>query len=692
MTTVQEAPAAAVSARDRRRFPAPGVLVLLAAFALAAVVLVHYALRVHTWQPDEVIYILQSRALADHFPSALWDTGVFQYGIERIGPLYGALTALVFSHTATSMEAHKVLVAVSFASTTIPIYLLARRMALGTAWAVAAAVLAVAVPWAPLATSYLNDPVAYPTFAWAIYGCWRAAAVPGTRSDLLALVLVVLAALARSNLAVLGGALVLAIVSTELRFGERAGIHGTARRIVRGHVPVATAVGLALLYLLVRGKSTFTGVYPVDFTPPLGHSLDQAGAFIGFIAQGLVLVPVIVGSAWALRHLVVPLDRERHALAVTAVAATVLLLYSLMNGVREERYVFELAPIFTLLTVVAVARRDVPVPVIAATGLGVALLVSARDPVPNVGSYIPFAYPGQGWYQSVVRGRAAIYLPDRLAVHLDDILLIGIPLLVVAAMFLIRRTARAGLVAAGAVVCVQLALGLAAAHWSLDKFSTEAGDPNGPSYAQRSWIDEAVGPDQHVKLYADRGGTADQLAADTRFWNESFNDVVLPAQYLADSFDKRTGELTRPLPRYFLFAPGARRQIDIAGKPLATSHTAPVQLWRASPHMRTRWLLNPGSTDGWMPGPRDSVGFRTWGTCIAFTIMAPPDQPARIRWTEPGSDAISFELGSGQSRSLATTAPGVARIVSSSKGTVPPGAKVAGNLSAVHGVRCRPGA
>src|SRR3954447_8102955 len=142
MTSAQETLALPREATEpRRRLPAAAtsVLPLLALFATASAVLVHYALQVHTWQPDEVIYVTQGRVLATDFPSALWNTHLFEYGIERLNPLYGALTNWLFSDTATAMQVHKALIAVSFASVTIPVYLLARRLRAARAWALAAA-------------------------------------------------------------------------------------------------------------------------------------------------------------------------------------------------------------------------------------------------------------------------------------------------------------------------------------------------------------------------------------------------------------------------------------------------------------------------------------------------------------------------------------------------------------------------
>src|SRR5256714_13970699 len=183
-------------------------LALAALYLVAAVALVHWALRVHSFQPDEFIYVDQGRQVTAHFPDALWDTVLFKYGVERFNPLVAALCAALFS-TPTALTAHKVVNAAAFASVVFPVYLVARRLQAPRPAARVAGGLAVAVPWTALATSWLNEPTAYPCFWWAIAGCLYAATHPGWRGDVVGLAGVALAALARTNLAVLGVALVL---------------------------------------------------------------------------------------------------------------------------------------------------------------------------------------------------------------------------------------------------------------------------------------------------------------------------------------------------------------------------------------------------------------------------------------------------------------------------------------------------
>src|SRR5436305_11077282 len=88
-----------------------GPAAALALFGVAAFVLARYALRVHSFQPDEVIYVTEGRRLALDFPLGLFDQKLYTYGIERLIPFSVALTSVVFNSTGTAMQVEKVLIA-----------------------------------------------------------------------------------------------------------------------------------------------------------------------------------------------------------------------------------------------------------------------------------------------------------------------------------------------------------------------------------------------------------------------------------------------------------------------------------------------------------------------------------------------------------------------------------------------------
>src|SRR5690606_15968267 len=97
----------------------------------------------------------------------------------------------------------RALICLAFASAAVPAYKIARGIRLGRGWALLAAALCIAVPWAALTMTFLSEPLAYAMALWAVYGAWRACVVPGLASDVFAVVLAAAATLARTNLVVL---------------------------------------------------------------------------------------------------------------------------------------------------------------------------------------------------------------------------------------------------------------------------------------------------------------------------------------------------------------------------------------------------------------------------------------------------------------------------------------------------------
>src|SRR4051794_14683410 len=178
----------------RARTGALAPAVLVAAFALAAVVLVRYALRVHSFQPDEYIYVTEGRRIAQDVGNIFNGAYFLPTGIARLNAIAGAVSQWLLPNDA-ALPGHKVVNAVGYASTVFPVYLIARGIGVRAGGAVLAAAGAVAIAWIPLTTSLLTEPLTYAVFAWAIWAIWRAAVRPGWRADLVAVALVALAAL-----------------------------------------------------------------------------------------------------------------------------------------------------------------------------------------------------------------------------------------------------------------------------------------------------------------------------------------------------------------------------------------------------------------------------------------------------------------------------------------------------------------
>ena len=653
---------------------------------LGAIVLARYALDVRSFQPDEVVYTTQGRELAARFPSALWDTTLFHLGLERLNPLIGALTSSLFS-AGTAIAVHKVINAIAFASVTIPVYLLGRGLGLGAWAALLAAALGVAVPWAPLATSVINEPVAYPAFAWAVYGAWRACVRPGARSDLLALALVALAPLARSNLVVMVVPLIVGVLVSELVWEGAGSSRDGARAALRRHAVLLVALVLGALVALLRGLSSVKGVYSVDVVPPLDRLLDKSGLFVSYVGEGLMVVPLAFGLAWILRHVASREDRARQTFAVVALAAVLGLLYSLNNNVLQERYTMYLAWIPLLLMVATVARRDVPWPLVGVCAAAIALLVGTADKVEEASGYATFANPGQTWWVRVVEGQGRLRLPGPLA---DDPGLVALVVLVVLATvgaLLLRRGGSPARTAARALLAAQLVAGVTVTGWALEKFVDGAGAAAGPGFAARSWVDEALPAGAATRGFVVKPdeGYAPSLA-EVNFYNERVNKGIVPVTALLDAL-RPGGRLETALPEYVLVSTDRFQPLGVAGTRLASSPYQPVELVRPEQPPRASWHVT-GLTDGWLDAPRGSASIRTWTACLAMTVTSAPDQPSRVVLRGPGGTETTRALRSGEATELVTARPGRSTLSATGAGTLPPARHVSALLTGLRAVRC----
>ena len=93
----------------------PSVSVIaLALVALAcAVALAYVGLRNFLWQPDETLFVQISRYVGDHFPEALFQSGVYERGPQRL--TVWQLTAMQWLfHAPTALELARVLQAVLY--------------------------------------------------------------------------------------------------------------------------------------------------------------------------------------------------------------------------------------------------------------------------------------------------------------------------------------------------------------------------------------------------------------------------------------------------------------------------------------------------------------------------------------------------------------------------------------------------
>jgi hypothetical protein len=255
------------------------------------------------------------------------------------------------------LDAH-VLNAFVMSSACIPAFLLARRVTSSALAAYAVAAVTVCTPWIALSSFLMTESVAYPVFLWAMLALHRAAVAPGVRNDVLLLVALGGAVLARTQFAILLLVVPLALVVAR----------PSPRTLVREH-RVLTAAYAALLVAAVtlaatgdlsRALGTYSvtaegNLVPADTPRSLLEHLTP-------IAVGMGIVPLLLGLAW------LPLGlRRRNAFAAIAVVTVTVLLFEVTSydlrfgaGRLHDRYLFYIVPLLSIACAAMLLERHWP--------------------------------------------------------------------------------------------------------------------------------------------------------------------------------------------------------------------------------------------------------------------------------------------------------------------------------------------
>jgi hypothetical protein len=326
--------------------------------------------RVHEWvvMTDELLYAKLATAIGQTgspLPS-LHGVQVGFLGVVYpilLAPFYGSLDP------PSAFTAAHVVNAVLMASAAAPAYLLARRV-LARPWALAAALLAVSVPWIVLSAFVMSESAAYPVFLWVVLACQRAVAEPSGRRDLVAAAAVALAYFTRPQFLFLVVVLPVAILLAEV-FGEgRVGLGLAFRR----HRPLAAlyAAGLVAVIPFVATGSAHRLLGDYGVTATEGSLLPtgiwkSAVVHLDTLAVGLGVLPFLLGAGWTIERLRAGSRETRALAALIAVTLVVLPLetasYDLRfggAGVVRDRYLFYLAPLLLIPAIAAVLERRPP--------------------------------------------------------------------------------------------------------------------------------------------------------------------------------------------------------------------------------------------------------------------------------------------------------------------------------------------
>jgi hypothetical protein len=457
-------------------------------------------------QTDELAYIRNGIAIGDDGallrPGDFWFSSYAQLLPLLIAPLYGALP------NTQAFDAAHALQAVLFVSTAIPVFLLCRRLTGSAAAGVVAGLVVVLVPWLAMTATVLTEPLAYATFAWALLAMQHALEVRTWRGDLVALLAVAVAFFARTQFAVLGPLLVVAVLVHGFGFALTQGrptarsLRRAAGELVRAHplvLGVAAVAGLALLTGVLDRSVLGAYATTVDRSWLPGGTFDQAAGLTGVVAVAVGLLPLPLALAAVVLHLVRPGTRELHAFASLAAVVgggMAVVAGSFVVGFafgESDRYLMYLAPILVVGAAVLLLDPRPAVGALLAGGAGAAYLVAqasiAEYPLsmPSPARTTHAVFDGRVQQLGSPLGFADLPAPDAFAAAC---VVFALALAVVRAR---RRWTRA---VPALVAAFLLVAGLAQTAYTLNRFDGTQSDPSPELTAfldGRSWVDARLG-------------------------------------------------------------------------------------------------------------------------------------------------------------------------------------------------------
>ncbi len=634
------------------------VLVLGLIVGIVAAVLIHYALRIASFQQDESLYLHQARYVAAHFPSALWQSAVFARGVQRLDPLLLA-APFAFMRGPGAFEVDRVIQCLLYASTAVPVFLLARGGGLSRRACHLAAALSVVAPWCVVSGSFLSESAAYPAYAWSLYATWVAVMRPSLRHDLLALLVIAIAVLSRTAMLALAPLLALAVIwqawSVELA-GQRpaARLRALPRRLWRSHrVLSAICVAALVVYvleqagLLPSSLRTLTGEYGLPHVETLSTVLSRYRYYLSRVAMGTGLLALAIALAWMVNTFLRPRDGARHALAVVCALGILCMLLSLLAGGPDERYVLYAAAPVAIGFAAGLGER--PGVWVALGALAVVLLIASVTWPALANPYDFFTYPSAIFYQRVILQHLEQLKLPLSPEHVVE----GAVLLVALAWILASRRPRIARPAAVVLGAGVLAFCSVQSIYALEKYSSGPG--GGPGAAARSWVDEHVPAGTRVgALAVSLGESAFYVPVweSTEYWNtsveldvsfgppgslpfplgsEAMHLAVQPDSGLLSAVAGPTTTTPVAPPEYMLVPLQGTNRIVLAGTVVAQSTYLPLELLRLSHPARAVWQIAGTSVEGFVTSGQAATASVYSGAlaglsrpCATFSLIAPP--------------------------------------------------------------------
>ena len=652
-----------VAARTADRAPARRAALahvgLGAAPLLAAIVAASFGLRTAlawlrstpTFFADEYIYAELARSLAETGRPLI--RGASASFPALLQPILTAPAWLV-EDVETSFRLVQTLGALFMSLAAVPVFLLARRVGLGNAAALAVAALAVLVPDMVYAAWVVAEPVAYPLALGAVLAGTTALVRPGRRTQLGFLALAGLAAFARAQFVVLP----LCFLAAALVMGLR---ERRLRAALREQALVAAllAVPLVLLVAIGPGRALgfYEGVLDLELTSPEMAKWVGVDAMLLVYGSGIVLAPGALLGLWlAFRR---PRSRAELAFAALAVPLILALLveaaaYGLGGDRVQERYFFYAAPLVAIAFALYASRGW---PHRLAHGAIAAGLVAVAARVPLSGF-------------SAAEGKTnapTLFAQARLEQAVGDVGLASlaaagaVTLLLAVVVAATWRGRRPTALVLGLALAACAVTSAGAVSYNLGNAERTKRDVLGPqpSFVDKSGVEDAA-------LLQTRT-SARGLASEYLFWNRSVDAVyLLPGAEPPDAFAVTRltvapdgtllagGEpVTRPLlADGFSDTLRFRSSQEIASSPvyrLLRSNGSQRLALYAPGRYADGWLGLLGSIQVWPEDVADGLA----GT-LSFRLTAPADAPATaVRFEPPGGAAEEVVVAPGATREVA---------------------------------------